>query len=72
MALKQSEIQKLMRLRGFGYSEKDIAAELSISRKTVSNHLSRLNLEAEQLKEKGFDLNNIYFKLYGFIDMTGK
>lgn len=69
MALKQSEVQRLMRLRGFGYNERDISVKLGISIKTVSNHLSRLHLEAEEMKEQGIDLNNIYFKLYGVFEM---
>lgn len=71
MALTQSQIQRLMVLRGFGYREADIAIDLKVSRKTISNHLMRLKAQSKDLLESGLDLNNTYFKLFGFPSLRG-
>lgn len=62
--LKQTEIQQLMRMRGFGYSELDISIKLRISRKTVSNHLLRLKALSLIMFESGMKLDDVYFSLY--------
>lgn len=64
MALTQSQIRDIIKLRGFGYRESEISSKLNISRKTVSNHLQRLKGQAEIMKENGMHLDDIFARLY--------
>ena len=48
MALNQEEIATIVKLRGLGYTQQEIADHLRISKKTVQNHLSRIREEADQ------------------------
>jgi len=72
MALTQSQIQRIMMLRGFGYQESDIANDLKVSRKTVSNHLQRLKVHARELLDSNMSVDVVYFKLFGFPDIKVK
>jgi len=67
MALKQNQIQRIMMLRGFGYHVSDVADDLKISPKTVSNYLQRFKAQAEMLFESDpkTTLDIVYFKIFG-------
>lgn len=55
MALNQYEIRQIIQMRGLGYTQQEIADQLSVSRKTVENHLRRLREQAEKSEEDNFD-----------------
>ncbi len=59
MALSQEEIRKIVQLRGLGFTKKEIADELGVSRKTVENHLRRIKKRAERAKEDD-DLDDFF------------
>jgi len=65
--IKPAQLHKLMILRGFGYHEIEIAERIGVSRKTVSNHLALLNLQAETKFEEGKSLDEIFFSLFPIV-----
>ncbi len=60
--LTDNQIRKLIIYRGCGYSQREIANILNISRKTVENHLHRLKIIT---KDNGINITFIkYFKFW--------
>jgi len=60
MALNQDEIGTIVKLRGLGYTQQEIANYLGISKKTVQNHLSRIREQAEEA-DQGIDLDDLFW-----------
>lgn len=60
MALNQNEIGTIVKLRGLGYTQQEIANHLGISKKTVQNHLSRIKEQAEEA-DQGIDLDDLFW-----------
>ena len=66
MALSQEEIATIVKLRGLGYTQQEIADYLEISKKTVQNHLSRIREQARlredaEEEEQGIDLDDLFW-----------
>lgn len=59
MTLNQNDISTIIKLRGLGYQQQEIADEISTSRKTVENYLHKFKLQAKETD----DLDNLYFSL---------
>ncbi len=59
MALTRTQIKTIIMMRGFGYEQREIAESLGVSRKTVENHLARLNQEAI---DAGEDIEGVYWR----------
>ena len=59
MTLNQNDIATIIKLRGLGYQQQEIADEISTSRKTVENYLHKFKLQAKETD----DLDNLYFSL---------
>lgn len=51
MALSQDEIRTIIQMRGFGYTQQEIAESLGVSRKTVENNLRKLREQARVAEE---------------------
>ena len=60
MALSQDEIGTIVKLRGLGYTQQEIANSLGISKKTVQNHLSRIREQAKEA-DQGIDLDDLFW-----------
>ena len=52
MALSQQQIASILKLRGIGWSQKEIADTIGASQQVVAYHLKKLR---EESKEKGAD-----------------
>ncbi len=52
MALTPQQIASIMKLRGLGWSQKEIAETIGASQQVIAYHLKKLR---EQSKEKGVD-----------------
>ena len=59
MTLNQNDIATIIKLRGLGYQQQEIADEISTSRKTVENYLHKFKLQAKETD----DIDNLYFSL---------
>ena len=57
MALTPQQIASIMKLRGLGWSQKEIAETLGASQQVVAYHLKKLR---EKSKQKGADADDIF------------
>ena len=59
MTLNQDDIAMIIKLRGLGYQQQEIADEIGTSRKTIQNYLNKFKEQAK----KTDDLDVFYFSL---------
>lgn len=59
MTLNQDDIAMIIKLRGLGYQQQEIADEIGTSRKTIQNYLHKFKLQAKEAD----DLDVFYFSL---------
>lgn len=57
--MNQNDIATIIKLRGLGYQQQEIADEISTSRKTVENYLHKFKLQAKETD----DIDSLYFSL---------
>lgn len=59
MTLNQNDIAMIIKLRGLGYKQQEIADKINTSKKTVQNYLHRFKLQAKETN----DIDDLYFTL---------
>lgn len=59
MTLNQDDIAMIIKLRGLGYRQQEIADKIGTSQKTVQNYLHKFKTQAKETD----DIDNLYFNL---------
>ena len=67
---QKTNVTKIIKLRGLGYSQKDIADELGISQPAISRHLKKIKSHAKEngliksrsVKKKSSEKQNLLIK----------
>lgn len=61
--ISKSQIQRIIILRGLGYSQQEVADKVKCSRKTVQNNLHKFKNEAEE--------NGVDETFWSYFDLSG-
>lgn len=59
MTLNQDEIAMIIKLRGLGYRQQEIADKIGTSQKTIQNYLHKFKVQAKETD----DIDTLYFSL---------